>query len=280
MKIKLFDFQKEAVTKALKSFYQLICVRVGGGKTLIAMFYAKILLQKGLSDKVIFACTVSAAAAVHAEFEEKLGIDVPVYTEEDEVMRFLKNPNLKIAIIKHSMFEKLGYNQTIINEIRAILTKNNLNVALVIDEAHKLSNDKGIAHTAYMNIKFMFNRIMIMTATPYSSCLTQLYGVIHLINPRCWKSKSEFSNKFIEEQVIMQGGRVRRKEIIAYKNLGELRKTIAPFTFFYYPKIKLNFIDHKVVLPDYKEYDEICKGVLTVKELERVEAGEAKKGVK
>lgn len=277
MQIKLFDFQQEAVKRALSSFYQLLCVRVGGGKTLIAMFYTRLLFKKNLIDKVIFACTVSAAVAVHGEFLEKLGADVPTITDELEFLDFLRGKR-KVCIIKHSMFEKLGYDQDIINQIRDICEQKNLRTALVIDEAHKLSNDKSIAHTAYMNIKFMFERVLLMTATPYSSCLSQLYGVVHLINPKLWKSKAEFTHKYIEEMIILQGGKVRRKEKIAYKNLKDLRKMIEPFTFFYYPKIQLNFFDHKVRLKDYSEYDEICKGVLTAKELERVEKGEAANG--
>lgn len=277
MQIKLFDFQQEAVKRALNSYYQLLCVRVGGGKTLIAMFYTRLLFKKNLIDKVIFACTVSAAVAVHGEFLEKLGADVPTITDERDFLNFLRG-NKKVCIIKHSMFEKLGYDQNIINEIRDICETKNLRTALIIDEAHKLSNDKSIAHTAYMNIKFMFQRVLLMTATPYSSCLSQLYGVVHLINPRLWKSKAEFIRDHLDQQIIMQGGKVRRKETLAYKNLKMLRKKIEPFTFFYYPKINLTFFDHKVRLKDYTEYDEICKGVLTEKELERVEKGEAANG--
>lgn len=271
MVIKLFDFQIEAVKRAISSFYQLICVRTGGGKTIIAMTYANLLLKKNLSDKVVFACTVSASAAVHAEFEEKFDIDVPIYTETEQFLDFLRDSKKKICIIKHSMFEKLGKDQNIIDGIREILTDNNARVGLVIDEVHKLSNDKGLEHLAFMNIKFMFNRIMIMTATPYSSCLTQLYGIVHLINPTLWKSKTAFERDHIVEQVIKVDGKVRRKEKIAYKNLKMLREKISPFTFFYYPKINLRFFDHKVQLKDYTDYDEICKGVLTVTELERLE---------
>lgn len=271
MAIKLFDFQIEAVKRAISSFYQLICVRTGGGKTIIAMTYANLLLKKNLSDKVVFACTVSASAAVHAEFEEKFDIDVPIYTETEQFLDFLRDSKKKICIIKHSMFEKLGKDQNVIDGIREILTGNNARVGLVIDEVHKLSNDKGLEHLAFMNIKFMFNRIMIMTATPYSSCLTQLYGIVHLINPTLWKSKTAFERDHIVEQVIKVDGKVRRKEKIAYKNLKMLREKISPFTFFYYPKINLRFFDHKVQLKDYTDYDEICKGVLTVTELERLE---------
>lgn len=270
MLIKLFDFQKEAVKRALQSFYQLICVRTGGGKTIIAMSYAHLLLKKKITDKVIFACTVSATAAVHQEFEEKFGADVPVITEVEDFLNFLRSTK-KVCIIKHSMFEKLGYNQNIIDEIRNILTNSGNNVGVIIDEVHKMSNDKGLEHVAFMNLKFMFSRILIMTATPYSSCLTQLYGVIHLINPKLWKSKAEFARDHIVEQVVQVNGKVRRKEKIAYRQLKKLREKIAPFTFFYYPKINLRFYDHKVKLKDYTEYDEICKGVCTPKERERLE---------
>ena len=75
---------------------------------------------------------------------------------------------------------------------------------------------------------------------------------------------------YVEEEGVGLNGEVRSKEKIAYKDLSDLRRRIAPFTFFYYPKIKLNYIYHNVKLPDYSEYDEICKGVLTDKELERL----------
>lgn len=268
-KIKLFDFQKEAVKRALNSLYYLLCIRVGGGKTLIAMCYAKLLRKHHLADKIAFACTVSAAVAVSGEFRDKLGMKVPQIGSAEEYLEWLENDE-PVCIFKHSLFEKLGYNQDVIDSIEEILTRNGKKIALVIDEAHKMGTEKGINHSAYMNIKFSFNRVVLMTATPYSSDLSQLYSVIHLINPKLWRSRAEFTRNYIEEQTIMVNGKVRRKEKIAYKNLKSLREKITPFTFFYYPKINLNFFYHNITLPDYSEYDEICKGVLTAKELERL----------
>ncbi len=269
MGIKLFEFQQEAVKRALNSLNYLLCVRVGGGKTLIAMFYAKLLRKKNLADKIAFACTVSAAVAVAGEFKEKLGLDVPQITTVDQYFEWLDNDE-PVCIFKHSFFEKLGFNQGVIDDLESTLKRNKKRVALVIDEAHKLSNEKGIAHSAYMNIKFSFERVLLMTATPYSSSLEQFYGTIHLIQPKLWKSKAAFVRDHILQEVIRVNGKVRRVENIAYMNLKMLREKIAPFTFFYYPKIKLNFFYHNVKLPDYSEYDEICKGVLTENELKRI----------
>lgn len=269
MVIKLIDFQKEAVKRAINSKKYLLCIRVGGGKTLIAITYAKLLRKKGLADKIAFACTVSSAVAVSNEFKEKLNMDVHQISSANEYIDWLNNDE-PVCIFKHSFFEKLGYDQKIIDDIYDTLSKNNKRIALVIDEVHKISNDKGIASTALENIKFSFERILLMTATPYQTCVSQMYGILKIINPKLWKSKAEFVRNYIEEQVIMVDNKVRRKEKIAYKNLSDLRKKILPFTFFYYPKIPLNFIQHDVVLPDYSEYDEICKGVLTDNELKRI----------
>lgn len=270
MAVKLFDFQQEAVKRALNAVNYLLCIRVGGGKTLIAMVYAKLLRKKNLADKIAFACTVSAAVAVAGEFRDKLNKEVPQITTVNEYLEWLVNDE-PVCIFKHSFFEKIGYNQDAIDSIYDILNHNKKRVALVIDEAHKISNEKGIANSALMNIKFSFVRMLLMTATPYQTCVSQMYGLLRLINPHLWKSRAEFMRLYVEEQVIRVNGKIRRKEKIAYKNLNDLRKRISPFTFFYYPKIPLNFIHHKVKLPDYSEYDDICRGVLTDKELEKLD---------
>ena len=271
MGIKLLEFQQGA----LNSLNYLLCVRVGGGKTLIAMFYAKLLRKKKLADKIAFACTVSAAVAVAGEFKDKIGLDVPQITTVDQYFNWLNNDE-PVCIFKHSFFEKLGYDQGVIDDLDDFVEHSGKKVALVIDEAHKISNEKGIAHTALQNIRFSFVRILAMTATPWQSGLEQLYGTIRLINPKCWKSRAAFTRDHIVQEVIRVNGKVRRVETVAYQNLKKLREKIAPFTFFYYPKIPLNFIYHNVRLPDYTEYDEICKGILTEKELERLTKGEKK----
>ena len=275
MGIKLFEFQQEAVKRALNSLNYLLCVRVGGGKTLIAMFYAKLLRKKKLADKIAFACTVSAAVAVAGEFKDKIGLDVPQITTVDQYFNWLNNDE-PVCIFKHSFFEKLGYDQGVIDDLDDFVEHSGKKVALVIDEAHKISNEKGVAHTAFQNIRFSFCRIIAMTATPWQSGLSQLFGTIRLVSPNCWKSRAAFTRDHIVQEVVRVNGKVRRVETVAYQNLKKLREKIAPFTFFYYPKIPLNFIYHNVRLPDYTEYDEICKGVLTEKELERLNKGDKK----
>ena len=108
------------------------------------------------------------------------------------------------------------------------------------------------------------------TATPYSSCLSQLYGLVHLIYQKLWKNKREFFDRYIEEEQVMNWATGRtRPEIIRYKDIGKLRKQLEPFSFFYYPPTKINYIEHKARFDSYAEYDELCKGLLEEKDLKK-----------
>ena len=237
----------------------LLCVRVGGGKTLISIFYIKNLFKRKMIDKVVFACTVSAAVAGRGEFEEKFGIDLPQYEKVEDFLNWLRGPE-KVCVIKHSMFEKLGYDQAVINEIREICEQPNKRCAIVIDEVHKLGNPQSIAHTAFMNIKFMFERILVMTATPFNSGLLTTYGIISLVNPTLWKNVTAFKKMFITEQTILVNGKVARKEIVEYKNLNVYieAKGIENDVFYIKKKLFIKYLDDLFIKTgEYSIYFEV-----------------------
>ena len=171
------------------------------------------------------------------------------------------------------MFEKAGNDVLTIRALDKI-SQDGLRVALVIDEAHKIQNPDGIAHEAFEHIKFLFDRIILLTATPYSSCLSQFYGLIHLIYPKLWKSKREFFNRYIDEVTILSPitHRVVRKEKVRYKNLKEFRQLIEPFTYFYYPSIPLVHVEHHCQLLEehMEEYNDLCKGILSEEDLKKM----------
>ena len=163
--INLKDYQKEAITKAINVPFNLIAIQTGRGKSLVALFYARYLLNKNLVDKVILASTKTGVISFKKGFEKRVGVKVPQYDTEEEFLNFIKDDE-KVCIIKHSMIEKMGYNQNNIDFIRNELSGNYKRIAIVIDEAHKFSNDKSNLHFAFMNIRFMFERI----------CWKGLYG--------------------------------------------------------------------------------------------------------
>ena len=264
MKIKLREYQQEAVNFAKKVKRCLFCMRVGSGKTVCAMFALRSFLKNKLIDKAVIACTKSSVPVFVEDFKEKANLDVRVIEDENDFVNFFRTKE-KVCIIKHSMFKKAGNDLITVKKLEKIYDSG-LKVALVIDEAHKMQNPEGIEHDAFMHIEEMFDRVILMTATPYSSCLSQFYGLIHLINQDIWKSKREFYDRYIEEIIIKDPRTHRpvRKEKIAYRNLKEFRSKIEPFTYFYYPSIPLVHIYHETKLnkKHYEEYLRLCWGIL------------------
>ena len=274
MKIKLRDYQQEAVNFAKRVKRCLFCMRVGSGKTVCAMFSLRAFFKEKLIDKAVVACTKSSVPVFVEDFKEKANIDVPVIEDPEEFVKFFKNKKDKVCVIKHSMFEKAGNDIMIVKKLEQIYDSGT-KVALVIDEAHKMQNPEGVQHDAYFHIEEMFDRVILMTATPYSSCLSQFYGLIHLIYPKLWKSKRQFFDNYIEEITIKDPRtfRVVRKEKVAYKNLKEFRKRIEPFTYFYYPAIPLVHKEVKCRLSEehYGQYLQLCWGILDSESIEKLE---------
>lgn len=268
-KIELYQYQKEAVKLAISVPYHLIAVQTGKGKSIISVFYLRILFKKNLADKVILIGTKTSVNSFIKAFS-KVGVTIPQYDNEEDALNFFFNDE-KICIWKHSMIKKIGYNESYLAQIRKELEDNYKRIAVVLDEGHELSNDESNLHMGFMNLRFAFERISVQTATPVGSLLTQLYGCIHLIYPKLWKSKRAFCNDHVEEKILYdyRTRRVKRKEIVAYKNLNMLRSKIAPFTYFYYPPLDLHFIEHKTRLKDYDKYLDLCRGVIPKEELEK-----------
>ena len=261
-KITLRDYQEEAVKFAYKVKKALFCMRVGSGKTVCAMFSLRALFLKDQIDKAIIACTKSSVSVFKEDFRLKAGIEVELIEDPDELVEFLKDNKTKVCLIKHSMFEKAGNNLMTIKKLEQIAKIRR--VCLIVDEAHKIQNPEGVAQDAYHRIDFLFDRVLLYTATPYSSCLSQFWGLICLIYPKIWPTKRSFFNRFIDEISIHdpKTGRVIRKEKVRYRNLKEFRKIIEPFTYFYYPLIPLVHCEHHTRLRDYTEYDELCRSTI------------------
>lgn len=261
--IKLRDYQIEAVTKSLQNKNALLCMKAGSGKTLTAIFLSRYLLNKKKVDKIVIACTVSSVGPFSRELK-KIGIEGKLIEEVTDFVEFLKSKE-KFVLIKQSFIEELGKNQTKIDLIGDFLKKDYKNIMLVIDEAHKFSNTESWGSVGVDNTFKFWSKIILLTATPFSSNLRQIFGLIKLIYPKQWKNLKTFVEKYIKVDIIRnwKTGKFLRTEDIEYINLPELRNELSEFTFFYYPPIKLNYIEHKVKLnkDSYQVYKDMCLNI-------------------
>ena len=181
------------------------------------------------------------------------------------------------------MFELIGSNNNYLKDIEKEISTRKLRMFLALDEAHNLSSaagvtslrkSAGVGHVNFERCRFMFARIALLTATPYSSCLSQFYGLIHLIYPELWDTPKAFWNQYIKVKEIRdwKTGKFLRYEPQEYINLPQLRKQIEPFAYFYYPPAILHFVEHYTRLKDYTKYNELVMGVITQEDIDKAVA--------
>lgn len=268
MAIKLRPYQEEAVKKAIQCKNTLLAISTGAGKSLISIFTLRYLLNKQLTDKVIICCTKSSLSPFIKD-TAKVKI-VPTMVESiSDLDSFLLDDSLKVALMKHSMISDIGFSL----ENTSVLKKAKKNITLIIDEVHEFSNVDSNLHQAYDLIRIYFDRVIGLTATPYSSSLEQIYGVVHLLYQDVWKDIKEFRKLFCEYKQVKdwKTGKYLYSDLIKYTNLGLLRKMLEPFTYFYFPTIKLNYHFHTAKLKDYSYYDSLAQGLLTPEDLVKEE---------
>lgn len=262
-KIELKPHQKAAVEKALSVVNSLFCIKVGKGKTFASMFLSRILLNNKKIDKVIFCITSSGVGVFKNEFKS-VGINVRLIENFEDIIEFLKGKE-KFILIKHSFMEDLGKNKLHENALESYLIKDYKRIMVVIDEAHKMSNPDGWGNTGVDHTRRLYEKIVLLTATPYSSKLDQIYGLVKLIYPKRWKDLKEFRSKYVRSKIISdwKTGAFQRVEDIEYINLPDLRRELEEFTYFYYPPTKLNYYEHKIKLEseNYEEYKDMCQEI-------------------
>jgi superfamily II DNA or RNA helicase len=262
-KITLRDYQTSALKKLLEIRNGLLCVKVGGGKTLIVLFLARLLLKNSAMDKIVVCVTPSAVGPFKDELKN-VGIDVNLISSIEELIEFFKSKE-KFVLIKHSFMEDLGTNKNSIDLVENYLIKDYKKIMLVVDEAHKFSNHESIGNFAIDNTRRFYEKIVIMTATPYSSKLDQIYGLVKLIYPKRWKDLREFRNNYVKSEIVKdwKTGKFLRTEDVEYINLSTLRKELEEFTYFYFPPIPLTYKEHKAKLKpeNYSEYKSMCQEI-------------------
>lgn len=263
--ITLRSYQTEALKKLLSIRNGLLCARVGSGKTLISLFLSRFMIKRNEIDKIIICVTPSSVGPFTNELSS-VGIKVDLIDDVVDLIDFLKGSK-RFVLIKHSFMEKLGVDKNNIDQVEDYLEKDYKKIMLIIDEAHKFSNHESIGNFAIDNTRRFYEKIVIMTATPYGSKLDQLYGLVKLIYPKQWKNLKDFKNNFVRVEIIKdwKTGKFLRTEDVEYINLGKLRKVLEQFTYFYFPSINLVYKEHRTKLKEsnYKQYVDMCRSVFS-----------------
>jgi len=110
-------------------------------------------------------------------------------------------------------------------------TKNNV-LAVVVDEAHDIKNVEASRSKNLISITREAIYRVIMTGTPVSQGILDLYGLFEFLDPDIigigdyWSFKSRYA---ILQNIEVSGRSI--KTVVGYKNIDELMELIRPFTF-------------------------------------------------
>lgn len=165
-KVKLFDMQKEALNKLLQKRYSMLNFQQGLGKTETAIAWYKHLKE---NNKVKNIFIISSSLSINLTWVERL----TNYSEP-----FIKINSLKdISNIKNGDVVLLTFNTVTKyqKQLKKYIKMQSQKVALVVDESHRLSNDKSLRTKATLNVFRRVKYKLLATGTPTRNNLNELY---------------------------------------------------------------------------------------------------------
>lgn len=196
----------------------ILADEVGLGKTIEAgLILAQMWAER--KRKLIIVCPAVLRKQWQEELKDKFALDSvildskPIKQAEKEGQDLFNLSQPKILICSYNFLNR--------EEYRKRLLSINFDLA-VFDEAHKLKNDKAKIYQA-IAAAFPYTKKVLLTATPLQNNLSELYGLVNLIDDKFFPGKRALSGNLSDLQ--LQQLRERLK-IICHRSL---RKDVASF---------------------------------------------------
>lgn len=252
---ELYGWQKEIVDKYKNRKSFGLFLDMGTGKTITSLSFAeqnnceKILII-GINSKVIENEKVNGS---WFNWLQKSNIKYNLkdkYSEtfnKDEPEAFIVNFESLYERGRKSLKEPLKLKENIVNFIKSCKNKN---VAIIIDESHKLKDLQSLQTKSIIKIKNTLNLyaknlyLYLLTGTPFTTGFIDLYAQLKLLG--CPMIKTEFKDRF-----CVMGNRPGllgwQQPIVGYKNTNELYNLVHQYAITMKSPIKLPdqiFINH------------------------------------
>lgn len=181
--ITLYPHQVKSIQKVLFEMHgrALLADEVGLGKTIEAGLILKEYLIRGLVKKALILVPSSLVLQWQRELSQKLLI--PAVAQKKKYM--WEKEAILIASLDTAKREPH----------RSIILQQKYDM-LIIDEAHKLKNQKTVNYQFIKEVQKKF--CLLLTATPIQNELSELYNLITLLKPGHLGSSEEFKAKYSE----------------------------------------------------------------------------------
>lgn len=197
--IKELPHQLDVALRVLRQMggRALLADEVGLGKTIEAGIILKELAVRGLAKRILILTPAALVDQWKGELESKFFEEFDTPMEPDD----WRTSKRAIA----------SYNRAVLKKHQEAILQHNWDL-VILDEAHKIKNEKGAAYRMIAQVKRNF--ILLLTATPLQNDLRELYNLITLLRPGQLGTWTEFSKRY-----LVRGDRRRAKDPAALKEL-------------------------------------------------------------
>lgn len=197
--IKELPHQLDVALRVLRQMggRALLADEVGLGKTIEAGIILKELAVRGLARRILILTPAALVDQWQGELESKFFEDFETPQEPDDWRKVTR------AIA--------SYHRAVRRHQRDAILQHNWDL-VILDEAHKIKNEKGAMYKMIAQIKRNF--ILLLTATPLQNDLRELYNLVTLLRPGQLGTWNEFSKKY-----LTRGDRRKVKDPVALKEL-------------------------------------------------------------
>lgn len=218
-KSKLFNHQKDAVAKMLPTRVGGLFMEMGTGKTRTTLELIKIRLAKNKINKVVWFTPVS--------LKENIKREILKHTDCNSVYVF--DNKTDIDNIPPAIFYIVGI-ESMSSSDRVVLTVNHTiddNTFVVVDESSFIKGHRSKRTERIIFISSKAKYRLILTGTPISNGIVDLYSQMKFLSPKIlgYKSFYSFANNHIEYSEKFKG------MILRTKNDEYIAKKIEPYIY-------------------------------------------------
>jgi superfamily II DNA or RNA helicase len=205
--LPLFPYQKAGVAHLVAAGRAVLADDMGLGKTVQTLAACEVLRRRGEAKRILVVCPATLKAQWASEIARTTGASAVVVGGAAEARR--------AALASDAPYVVLNYELTWrdLSTLRSVDTD-----VLVLDEAQRARNFRTKTAATLRSIPSRF--LFVLTGTPVENKLDDLYGILQLVDPEILGPLWRFNLAFHHQD---ETGRV-----VGYKNLRNLRTTIAP----------------------------------------------------
>ncbi len=210
---RLYPYQEEGAMHLTFGRRAMLADDMGLGKTVQAIVASTLLKELRDIRRVLVICPASLKHQWSREIRRFSSL--PVRVIEGNLI------NRRQLYRKSSFFVVINY-EIVLRDLKEI---EQLRPDLIIlDEAQRIKNWRTKTATAVKQLRSRY--AFVLTGTPLENRIDELYSIFQFIDPRILGPLWHFNDRFFQ----LERRRSGTYKVLGYKNLDELRATVAPYT--------------------------------------------------